>query len=230
VSDSAFSPVNDIDVLCSMEPTTDTITPFPPGLRLIIGDPTLRSPPKSGGKLITDLGDGEAQPVQWVCPRSNTNTPLYPTDSDGLHGVGIQDPTNAGTGVGFPDKNCDGYASPLRADVTFPSCWNNATDPSAVTAENPKGYKFLDTFNNKDAIAFPTKGNCPANWAHLPKLFYEVYWNTPKFATRWTQGKGNQPFVLANGDPTGYSLHGDFVSTNSFPCDPNLQIPGCRLG
>jgi len=28
---------------------------------------------------------------------------------------------------------------------------------------------------------------------------------------RWKQGQGTQPFVLANGDPTGYSLHADFV-------------------
>ncbi|TVY62784.1 WSC domain-containing protein [Lachnellula suecica] len=202
-----------MNVYYFMEPTEDQITPFPPGLRLIIGDPSLRTPPATGGIQITDLGDGAIQPVQWVCPRSNTNSPLYPTDSDGLHGVGIQDPTNAGSGVGFPDQNCDGYASPLRADVTFPSCWNNATDPSMVDpVQNPEGYKYLDTFTNKAAVTWPTKGNCPAGWAHLPKLFYEVYWNTPKFASRWTPGQQKQPFVLANGDPTGYSLHGDFVA------------------
>jgi hypothetical protein len=37
------------------------------------------------------------------------------------------------------------------------------------------------------------------------------------FASRWTPGQGKQPFVLANGDPTGYSLHADFVSLSPYP-------------
>jgi hypothetical protein len=67
-------------------------------------------------------------------------------------------------------------------------------------------------------MQFPTNGNCPEGWEHKPHLFYEVYWNTPLFANEWTPGQGNQPFVLANGDPTGYSLHADFVSTPTTPC------------
>jgi len=59
---------------------------------------------------------------------------------------------------------------------------------------------------------WPTKGNCPSGWIHTPHIFYEVYYNTPLFANQWTTGQGKQPFVLANGDPTGYSLHGDFIS------------------
>ena len=43
-------------------------------------------------------------------------------------------------------------------------------------------------------------------------MFYEVYWNTQVFADMWTPGVGKQPFVLANGDNTGYSLHADFIS------------------
>jgi hypothetical protein len=180
----------------SFEATTDVIEPFPPGLRMVVGNPNLRTPPATGGESITDLSDGVPQPVQWVCPRTNTNTPLYPPNSDGLHGVGIQDPGNAGAGVGFPDQNCDGYASPLRADIHFPSCWNKTAG--------------LDDY--KTNMQFPTNGNCPAGFVHLPHLFYEVYWNTPLFASRWTQGQGTQPFVLSNGDPTGYGLHGDFLA------------------
>jgi hypothetical protein len=56
------------------------------------------------------------------------------------------------------------------------------------------------------------KQDCPTGWIHVPHLFYELYWNTPLFKNRWTQHQGNQPFVLANGDMTGYSLHGDFIS------------------
>lgn len=120
-------------------------------------------------------------------------------NSDGLNGAGIQDPGNAGAGVGFPDQNCDGYASPLRADIHFPSCY----DPS----QGLQAYK--------TNMKFPTKGKCPPGWEHKPHLFYEVYWNTPLFADMWTPGQGKQPFVLSNGDPTGYSLHADFVSTST---------------
>ena len=181
----------------SFEATTDKITAFQPGHRMVIGSPSLRTPPATGGKSILDLADGTPQPIQWTCPRSSTSEPLYPTDSDGLNGVGIQDPDNSGAGVGFPDQNCDGYASPLRADIHFPSCY----DPS----------QGLDAY--KTNMQFPTNGNCPTGWVHTPHIFYEVYWNTPKFASLWTPGQGTQPFVLSNGDPTGYSLHADFVSS-----------------
>ncbi|KAI1006243.1 hypothetical protein K3495_g1978 [Podosphaera aphanis] len=178
------------------EATTDEIKAFPPGLQIVVGDPELRTPPVTGGRGIHDLADGAPQPVQWTCPRSDKTLPLYPVDSDGRHGVGIQDPKNAEAGVGFPDQNCDGFASPLRADIHFPSCYNPAA--------GLRDYK-----NN---MQFTTNGNCPKGWIHVPHLFYEVYWNTPAFASRWTPGKGTQPFVLSNGDPTGYSLHGDFIS------------------
>jgi hypothetical protein len=185
-----------MNVYYFFEATTDVIEAFPPGLRMVVGNPSLRSPPSTGGQSIIDQADGPIQPVQWVCPRSNTNSPLYPPNSDGLHGVGIQDPGNAGAGVGFPDQNCDGYASPLRADVHFPSCFNKSAG--------------IDDYKNN--MVFPINGNCPSGFIHTPHLFYEVYWNTPLFASRWTQGQGNQPFVLSNGDPTGYSLHGDFLA------------------
>jgi Domain of unknown function (DUF1996) len=171
---------------------------------MVIGNPEFRSPPNGTSTIVIDLAQGAPQPVQWTCPRSSTSTPLYPPNSDGLHGVGIQDPGNAGAGVGFPDQNCDGYASPLRADIHFPSCYNPAAG--------------IDNYKNN--MQFPSSAgasaggmtNCPAGWIHTPHIFYEVYWNTPLFADRWTPNQGTQPFVLSNGDPTGYSLHADFVS------------------
>jgi hypothetical protein len=163
---------------------------------MVSGNPNLRTPPATGGLNILDLADGAPQPVQWTCPRTDESQPLYPVNSDGLHGVGIQDPTNGGKGVGFSDKNCDGYASPLRADVHFPSCY----DPSK------------DVSDYKNNMVWPTNGDCPKGFVHTPHIFYEVYWNTPLFKDMWTPGQGKQPFVLSNGDPTGYGLHGDFVS------------------
>lgn len=189
--------------LYSFEATDDDIVAFEPGHRMVIGNPSLRIPPATGGESITDTNFGTPQPVQWTCPRTSYNPPSYPAGSNGLDGVGIQDSGNQGAGVGFPDVNCDGYASPLRADIHFPSCYNPAAG--------------LD--NYKENMAWPSsagasagKTNCPKGYIHTPHLFYEVYWNTPLFADKWTPNQGKQPFVLANGDNTGYSLHADFVS------------------
>jgi hypothetical protein len=176
------------------------------------GNTELRTPPATGGKQILDPAQGIIQPVQFTCPRSNYNTPSYPSNSDGMHGVGIQDPNNKGAGVGFPDMNCDGYASPLRADIHFPSCYN--------TTAGLEDYK-----NNmawpSSAGASAGRQNCPSGYIHVPHIFYEVYWNTPLFMNRWTQGQSKQPFILSNGDNTGYSLHGDFVSKIWFSIPPN---------
>jgi hypothetical protein len=166
---------------------------------MVIGNPNLRTPPATGGASILDLADGTPQPIQWTCPRSETTNPLYPVNSTGLDGVGIQDPNNSGAGVGFPDQNCDGYASPMRADIHFPSCY----DPS----------QGLDAYETN--MVWPTNGNCPTGFIHTPHLFYEVYWNTLLFADLWTPNEGTSPWVLSNGDPTGYSLHGDFVRSLS---------------
>ncbi|TVY35595.1 WSC domain-containing protein [Lachnellula subtilissima] len=207
----------------------DKIIAFPPGLRILVGDPSLRSPPVTP-ELIVDYSDGPViQPVQWGCPRADTSTPLYEADSDGLHGYGIGSKINLAQGVGFPDKNCDGLYSPMLAEITMPSCWNSATDPSMVTADNPQGYKYLDTFKNKGTMAYPTKGVCPTGFSKVPRMFYEVYWQTTKFASRWTPGQKSQPFLLANGDPTGYSLHADFLAGWDTDVLQNI-IDNCNTG
>lgn len=192
-----------MNVYYFFEATDDEIKPFPIGLRMFVGNSSLRTPPPGGAANVLDTNQGPIQPIQFTCPRSNYNIPSYPEDSDGLHGVGIQDPNNAGAGAGFPHMNCDGYASPLRADIHFPSCYN------------PK----VGLHDYKNNMVFPSskgttggKANCPPGWIHVPHIFYEVYWNTPLFADMWTEGTGSQPFILSNGDRTGYSLHGDFVS------------------
>jgi hypothetical protein len=66
-------------------------------------------------------------------------------------------------------------------------------------------------------------------WVHTPHMFYEVYWNTPLFADMWTQGAGSQPFVLSNGDNTGYSLHADFISGWDVPTLQQI-IENCDAG
>lgn len=173
----------------------EEVHPFPKGLRMFVGDPNARTPPSVPNNYY-DHARGPIQPIQWTCPRGDKSQRLYPTSSNGLKGVGIQDPSNEGQGVGFPDKECDGYASPLRADIHFPSCYNPA-----------KGVR-----NYKENMEYPTNGLCPEGMVHVPHLFYEVYWDTLKFKDRWTKGQGVSPWVLSNGDPTGYSLHADFIN------------------
>ncbi|KAG5927398.1 hypothetical protein E4U42_002294 [Claviceps africana] len=182
------------------EGSNDDIKAFPVGLSMVSGDPNLRTPPKNGASSNLDPSKGPVNPIKWTCPRTNLDQAAYPLGSNGML-AGMPDPTNKGEGVGFPDVNCDGYASPLRGDIHFPSCFN----PDAGLT------------NFKKNMVFPSdagdgKLDCPKGHIHVPHLFLEVYWNTPLFKDRWTPGQGNQPFVLSNGDATGYSNHADFMA------------------
>lgn len=182
------------------EPTNDQTKAFPLGLNMVVGDAMTRSPPRGGATGNLDPSKGPVNPVQWTCPRKSYVPPSWQATSDGTK-AGIPNIHNKAEGAGFPDANCDEFASPLRADVHFPSCYN----PDAGLT------------NFRTNMAYPTNTgdgrlDCPKGWIHVPHLFFEVYWNTPLFGNRWEPGKGKQPFVLANGDATGYSLHGDFLS------------------
>lgn len=92
----------------------------------------------------------------------------------------------------FIDAHCtDG----IRLELFFPSCWNGQKD---------------STPGHKSHVAYPDgvqTGNCPKGYdRRLISLFYETIVATDHF-----KGKPGQ-FVLANGDPTGYGYHGDFIS------------------
>lgn len=56
-------------------------------------------------------------------------------------------------------------------------------------------------------------GSCPPKYQKYPELHYELYFsNTGDGVPDWNEGMNpEQPFVLSNGDPTGYGFHGDFV-------------------
>jgi hypothetical protein len=91
----------------------------------------------------------------------------------------------------FMDANCtDG----MRLELMFPSCWNG---------------KDVDSPDHKSHMAYPSlvmDGDCPAGFeTRLVSLFYETIWNT--YAFKDCEGQ----FVLANGDPTGFGYHGDFI-------------------
>lgn len=205
-----------MNVYYFFEPTDDDIEAFPAGLKMFTGDPKTRDPPAFGGGSNLDPGAGPIQNVQFTCPRSSYDPASYPADSDGTT-AGMQDPQNQGAGAGFPLYPCDGYASPLRADIHFPSCYN----PDAG----------LDDYKNN--MAWPNvtnfKQNCPSGWTHVPHIFFELYWNTPMFDDLWTPDGKTQPFVLSNGDATGYSLHGDFIAGWDLPTLQTI-IDTCNAG
>ncbi|ORY70058.1 uncharacterized protein BCR38DRAFT_333251 [Pseudomassariella vexata] len=193
-------PMMYMNVYYFFEATDDKIEAFPPGLKIVSGDAMTRDPPAFGGGQNLDPDAGPIQPIQWICPRKQYEPPSYPVGSDGST-AGIQDPNDKGAGAGFPLYPCDQLYSPLRQDIHFPSCYN----PEAG----------LDDYKNN--MAYPSsasggKKNCPDGWVHVPHIFFEVYWETTQFDTLWEPDGQTQPFVLSNGDATGFSSHGDFVS------------------
>ncbi|KAI2631472.1 hypothetical protein GGS26DRAFT_557795 [Hypomontagnella submonticulosa] len=205
-----------MNVYYFFDATSDKITAFPPGLKIQNGNVTRRTPPATGG-LQLDPSKGEIQAVQWTCPTKDNGIARYPAGSDGTK-AGLQDPSNRGSGAGFPVVNCDGYASPLRQDIHMPSCYN------------PKAG--LDDYKNNMAFPTPTSGgksDCPKGWIHVPHLFYEVYYDTLKFQNDWDVDGQHQPFVLSNGDRTGYSSHADFVSGWDTKTLQKI-IDGCNAG
>ncbi|KAF8467322.1 hypothetical protein BDZ91DRAFT_771969 [Kalaharituber pfeilii] len=98
---------------------------------------------------------------------------------------------------GFPTKNCP---HGLRTQVFFPSCWNG---------------KDLDSSDHKSHMAYPDRvdgGKCPSSHPiRLISIFYEIMFDIDEWKDDWLPG-GKWPFVLSNGDPTGYGFHGDFIN------------------
>ncbi|KAF1814963.1 WSC-domain-containing protein [Eremomyces bilateralis CBS 781.70] len=98
----------------------------------------------------------------------------------------------------MPNYNCP---NGLRLQIYFPSCWDG---------EN------LDSPDHRSHMAYPKSGNfdngpCPdSHPVQLVSLFFEVLYDTNRFKDMWYGDK--HPFVLSNGDTTGYSFHGDFVN------------------
>lgn len=96
---------------------------------------------------------------------------------------------------GIPSFKCP---QGLRGQVNFPMCWDGVN---------------LDSDDHKSHVAYATEldgGSCPDGWKKMVKIFYEAFYSVDKYDDEWD---GDQhPFVLANGDTTGYSFHGDFLN------------------
>ncbi|KAL9096053.1 MAG: hypothetical protein Q9165_001575 [Trypethelium subeluteriae] len=124
---------------------------------------------------------------------------------------------------GLPQKYCD-YA--YRAAIYFPSCWDGKT---------------LDPPDHSSHMAYPVgpnydNGDCPSTHpVKLVNIFFEVDYVMNSLLEN---GEFTGQLVLAQGDPTGYGLHGDFINGWDVPylqekietCnagDTEADLPGC---
>ncbi len=146
------------------------LSEFPPGFRMMSGDPHLRRDDGTMGIPGNQLN--------WVC-----------------HDGG-QNPKATGFPKGF--DNCDAYG--FAASMRFPSCWNgedfNPADPLA----------HMDFPINKDGMA-----GCrpPFTVKRFPEIFVEFFLDVKSFNGEY--GRDDSPWVLSQGDPTGFGFHMDFV-------------------
>jgi hypothetical protein len=92
---------------------------------------------------------------------------------------------------GFPPQKCN----TMRAEVYFPSCWDG---------------KNLDSPNHQSHVSYPAVGDynggvCPQSHpVALLSIFYEFFFDTSPYTDI-------NRFAFANGDPTGFGYHGDFI-------------------
>lgn len=112
--------------------------------------------------------------------------------------------------TGFPKgfSNCDNYG--FAASMRFPSCWSGRDfDPAHPLAH-------MDFPTNQDGLAGCREGYKAKRFA---EIFVEYYLNVKSFNGLY--GSNDIPWTLAQGDPTGYGFHMDFVS---FP-SPSPHFP-----
>ncbi|PSN68835.1 hypothetical protein BS50DRAFT_325884 [Corynespora cassiicola Philippines] len=105
-------------------------------------------------------------------------------------------------GGAFP-KGFTSCSEGLTAEITFPSCWNG---------------KALDPKSPRAHMAYPNAGSgkgldaCPTGFktARFPEIFIEFWYDVTAFDGQYSSN--SVPWVLSNGDPTGYGFHADFMN------------------
>lgn len=155
---------------------------FPKEFRMITGNAMVR---QDDG---THVSSGDQ--ADWQCHQDN-----YKVVKGLRKGAKDDHDTDGSFPKGF--TSCSGG---LAASIRFPSCWNGKDfDPS-----NPQGHM---AFPHDDGLA-----GCPApfNVKRFPEIFIEYWLDVSSFNGDYTAN--DSPWVLANGDPTGYAFHADFVS------------------
>jgi len=92
---------------------------------------------------------------------------------------------------GFPPVTCE----TMRAEVYFPGCWDGVN---------------VDSPDHQSHVAYPAIGNfdggvCPKSHpVAIFSIFFEFFFDTSPY-TDFNR------FAFANGDPTGFGFHGDFI-------------------
>jgi hypothetical protein len=100
---------------------------------------------------------------------------------------------------GFP-KGFTSCKEGLTTEVTFPACWNGQkSDP-----KNPSAHMAWPTEQGKGVDA------CPKGFktARFPTIFIEFWYDISAFDGQYKAT--DMPWVLANGDATGFGMHADF--------------------
>ncbi|KAL8692126.1 MAG: hypothetical protein Q9218_002794 [Villophora microphyllina] len=114
------------------------------------------------------------------------------------HGPGGQRATGFPTGF----TSCNGNnVGGLAATMRFPSCWNG----QPFNKDAPMAHMSYPV--NKDGLA-----GCPTGFttARFPEVMIEYWLDTSPFDGQY--GANESPWVLSNGDPTGYGFHMDFLN------------------
>lgn len=159
---------------------------FPQGFRMISGSAVQRV-------ANTTLTGSAGNQLSWQCHDGSAN---YPTGVDGAFPTGFQ--------------SCNAPDVPgLAASMRLPSCWNG----NDFDLNDPLAHMAFPT--NQDGMA-----GCPGpfNVSRFPEIFIEFYYDISKFdnITKDYSDPDNPPWVLADGDPFGYSMHLDFVGPSCF--------------
>jgi hypothetical protein len=105
-----------------------------------------------------------------------------------------------GDKMGFP-KGFTTCKEGFTAELTFPSCWNG----KALDPKNPNAHMAFLQGGGKIGI-----DACPEGFkvARFPTIFIEFWYDVSGFDNQY--GADDVPWVLSNGDPTGYGFHADF--------------------
>lgn len=125
------------------------------------------------------------------------------------------DPNSKATGFPKGITKCGyGYAGSIH----YPHCWNG----KPFDINNPRAHMSYPMGN------FPDSGYCPPSHPHvMPHIFVEFWFDTKSLNGLYTAN--DNPWVLANGDPTGFSFHGDFINGWE-PGVLKKAMETCRIG
>ncbi|KAF1830348.1 hypothetical protein BDW02DRAFT_103396 [Decorospora gaudefroyi] len=165
--------------------------------------------PEMQTKIYYKFGDGNNWANVTSFPEGLNMVAGIPSKrSDGDNPAGIRwacHGADGGSAIfenGFP-KGFGSCSGGFASEVTFPSCWNG----EKMDPKNPNAHMAWPNANAGVGIE-----NCPTTHraARFPTIFIEFWWDVSTFTGQY--GANDMPWVLANGDPTGFGFHADFMN------------------